>query len=93
MLEGITPKSAGEILYQGSPIGPRFREEAGIMFQETSLQDYIKVAEALALFQRFYPRTRPLQELIESCALEEFLNRDVRRLSGGQRQRLLLAIA
>ncbi|MEJ1464111.1 MAG: ABC transporter ATP-binding protein [Candidatus Sedimenticola sp. (ex Thyasira tokunagai)] len=93
MLEGITAITAGEILYQGGPIGPNFREEAGIMFQETSLQDYIRVEEALALFQRFYPRTRPLEELIKSCALEEFLAQDVRHLSGGQRQRLLLAIA
>ncbi len=93
MLEGIISPSSGDILYQGQSIGPRFRNDAGIMFQETSLQDYIRVDEALQLFASFYPRTRPLEKLIRSCALEEFLHRDVRHLSGGQRQRLLLAIA
>ncbi|HHH38916.1 MAG TPA: ABC transporter ATP-binding protein [Sedimenticola sp.] len=93
MMEGILPPSSGEIRYRGRPIGAAFREVAGIMFQETSLQEYIRVNEALRLFRDFYPRTRPLEELIERCALGEFLERDVRRLSGGQRQRLLLAIA
>ena len=93
ILEGIITPTSGEIRYRGEPIGPGFRNDAGIMFQNTSLQDYIKVKEALILFQRFYPRSRPLDELIERCALNEFLDRDVRNLSGGQRQRLLLAIA
>lgn len=93
ILEGIITPTSGEIRYRGKPIGPGFRNDAGIMFQNTSLQDYIKVKEALILFQRFYPRSRPLDELIERCALNEFLDRDVRNLSGGQRQRLLLAIA
>jgi len=93
MLEGILNPSAGEILYRGSPVGHRFRHDAGIMFQNTALQDYIKVQEALELFRRFYQRNRSLDELIERCALSEFLERDVQRLSGGQRQRLLLAIA
>ena len=93
MLEGITPPTAGEIRYRGQPLGDTFRHQAGIMFQETSLQEYIKVGETLKLFSRFYHHTRPMEELIERCALGDFLERDVRRLSGGQRQRLLLAIA
>ena len=93
MLEGINPPTSGEILYQGKPLGRRFRDEAGIMFQTTALQDYITVRETLQMFRQMYPRTAPLQELIDSCSLEEFLDRDTRKLSGGQRQRLLLAIA
>jgi len=93
MLEGIITPTSGEIFYLGQPIGSKFKNEAGIMFQSTSLQEYIKVREALVLFQHFYPKIRPLEELIEHCALGEFLDRDVRHLSGGQRQHLLLAIA
>ena len=93
MLEGITAPTSGEILYRGKPLGRDFKDEAGIMFQNTALQEYIKVREALTLFASFYPRTRPMDELVRRCALGEFLNRDTRRLSGGQRQRLLLAIA
>lgn len=93
MLEGITQPSSGTILYKGEPLGQRFREEAGIMFQATALQDFLNVRETLALFSSLYKYTRPVEELIEECYLQDFLDRDTRKLSGGQRQRLLLAIA
>jgi ABC-2 type transport system ATP-binding protein len=93
MLEGISRPTAGAIRYKGGPLGPRFREEAGIMFQSTALQEHITVRETLELFRRFYPRTTPLEALTERCALRDFLDRDTHKLSGGQRQRLLLAIA
>jgi len=93
MLEGIADADGGEILYRGKPVGAEFRNDAGIMFQSTALQDYMTVREALQMFGSFYPRTTPMAELIETCALGEFLDRDSRKLSGGQRQRLLLAIA
>lgn len=93
MLEGIVQPTGGEILYRGQPIDSEFRSQAGIMFQSTALQDYMTVHEALNMFGSFYRKTIPTQQLIEQCALSEFLNRDTRKLSGGQKQRLLLAIA
>jgi ABC-2 type transport system ATP-binding protein len=93
MLEGINAPTAGQILYKGEPLGSRFRQEAGIMFQSTALQDFITVRETLQLFQQFYSQSLPLEELIKNCSLHDFLDRDTRKLSGGQRQRLLLAIA
>ncbi len=93
MLEGIKTPSAGTIRYKGQPLGRQFREEAGIMFQHTALQEYIRVDEVLRMFQQFYSHPRPVDELVEICALGEFLERDTRKLSGGQKQRLLLAIA
>ena len=93
ILEGIIPATSGEILFKGGPIDDEFRQSAGIMFQNTALQEHITVRETLNLFRSFYQRTRSLDELIESCALSDFLKRDVQKLSGGQRQRLLLAIA
>ena len=93
MLEGIITPTAGEILYKDHPLCTHFRDEVGIMFQETALQDYITVRETLVLFKSFYAKNKPIAELVEACALGEFLDRDTRKLSGGQRQRLLLAIA
>ncbi len=93
MMEGIITPTSGEILYLGEPLGHRFREEAGIMFQSTALQDYITVQEVLNLFQNLYATSRPQSEIIEQCALEDFLDRNPKKLSGGQRQRLLLAIS
>lgn len=93
MMEGIITPTSGEVLYQGEPLGSRFREEAGIMFQNTALQEFITVQEILNLFQDLYQNHRPQAEVIEQCALGEFLDRDSKKLSGGQRQRLLLAIS
>lgn len=93
LLEGIKQPCQGEITYRGEPLGLRFRQEAGIMFQSTALQDFLTARETLQLFQNLYHDTRPLDELIEICVLAEFLDRDTRKLSGGQRQRLLLALA
>ncbi len=93
IMEGILEPTEGEALYRGAPLGSEFRENAGIMFQNTALQDFISVRETLNLFRNLYTRTRPLEELIERNALSEFLDRDTHQLSGGQRQRLLLAIA
>ncbi len=93
ILEGIKAPTSGTIRYKGEPLGPSFRYEAGIMFQSTALQEFITARETLRMFQSFYDRTMPLDELIAACALESFLDRDTRKLSGGQLQRLLLAIA
>jgi ABC-2 type transport system ATP-binding protein len=93
MMEGVTQPTAGEVRYRGEPLGARFREEAGIQFQKTALQDFLTVRETLAFFTRLYPRRRPVEELIRTCALEQVADRDNRKLSGGQMQRLLLAIA
>ena len=93
MLEGIQQPTTGDIRYRGEALGARFRQEVGIMFQSTALQDFITGRENLRMFGNFYARTLPFGELIDACALGEFLDRDTRKLSGGQRQRLLLAIA
>ena len=93
ILEGIHDATSGEILYKGKPVDKRFRNEAGIMFQSTALQDFITVRETLEMFARLYPENSDLEDLIKRCNLTEYLKQDNRQLSGGQRQRLLLAIA
>ena len=93
LLEGLITPTSGSIFYKGKPIGTQFRQEAGIQFQSTALQDFITVGETLVLFHRLYERQMDLQQVIELCDLQDLLKRDNRKLSGGQRQRLLLAIA
>jgi len=93
MMEGIKSPDAGEILYRGEALDREFRNQAGIMFQTTALQEFITVREIMLQFSRFYPETYSIDELAERFALHEFLHQDTRRLSGGQKQRLLLAMA
>ncbi len=93
IMEGILPPTSGEVRYRGEPLGTRFHEEAGILFQRTALQDFLTVRQSLALFRGLYGRGLQVDEALRTCALEKLADRDNRKLSGGQRQRLLLAIA
>jgi len=93
ILEGIHSATSGEVIYKGEPVGNSFKNEAGIMFQSTALQDFITVRETLMMFAQLYPANTDIDELIRRCNLIEYLDQDNRQLSGGQRQRLLLAIA
>jgi ABC-2 type transport system ATP-binding protein len=93
IMEAILPPTAGEVRYRGEPLGPRFREEAGILFQKTVLQEFLTVRQCVALFRGLYARGLEVDEVLRACALEKLAQRDNRKLSGGQQQRLLLAIA
>ena len=93
IMEGVTPATSGDVLYYGEIAGARFREEAGIQFQHTALQDFLTVQETLQLFHALYDRQADLQYIIDACSLGDLLDRDNRKLSGGQRQRLLLGVA
>jgi len=93
IIEGVTPATSGEVYYYGEIAGRRFRQEAGIQFQNTALQDFITVRETIEMFRSLYDRQADFDEVIEQCALGDLLDRDNRKLSGGQRQRLLLAVA
>ena len=93
IIEGVTPASSGEVYYFGKPAGKRFREEAGIQFQNTALQDYLTVRESIEMFRRLYNRRADVDAILEACSLSDLQDRDNRKLSGGQRQRLFLAVA
>jgi ABC-2 type transport system ATP-binding protein len=93
IIEGVTPATSGEVRYFGNPAGSTFRQEAGIQFQNTALQDHLTVRESLEMFQSLYNRHADLDHIIRECSLEDLQDRDNRKLSGGQRQRLFLAVA
>ncbi len=93
LIEGVTQPDSGKIYFKGKLKGKTFKSHSGIQFQQTTLQDFLSVAENLKLFASFYERTLPFDELVRICALEEFIRQDVRKLSGGQRQRVALALS
>jgi ABC-2 type transport system ATP-binding protein len=93
IMEGILSATSGEIRYRGELLGRRFKEEAGILFQKTALQDFLTVRQSLTMFRNLYDKGLAVDDIIQLCALEKLEKRDTRKLSGGQQQRLLLAIA
>ncbi len=93
IIEGVTAATSGEVYYYGEIAGSRFRQEAGIQFQNTALQDNLTVRETIELFRSLYDRQADIDDIVAQCSLGDLLERDNRKLSGGQRQRLLLAVA
>ncbi len=93
MIEGITRPTSGTIYYKGETDGKKLKRESGIQFQSTSLMEFLTVRDQLKMFSCFYQNNIPMDWLIETCHLADFIDRDASKLSGGQRQRLLLAIA
>jgi ABC-2 type transport system ATP-binding protein len=93
VIEGILSPNAGEIFYKGKPRGASFKEEVGIQFQNTELQQHLTIEEILKTFRSLYGRRANMADLIEKCHLQDILKRDNHKISGGQKQRLLLAMA
>lgn len=93
IMEGVTSATSGQVYYHGKLAGKNFRQEAGIQFQNTALQDFVTVRETLEMFRALYDNKADLNDVIEQCSLGDLLDRDNRKLSGGQRQRLFLAVA
>ena len=91
--EGITPPTAGDVLYRGRPRDGAFHAEIGIQFQHTALLSFLTVRETLETFSALYTDTESIDTLIARCHLEGITRSYNDRISGGQRQRLLLALA
>jgi ABC-2 type transport system ATP-binding protein len=96
ILEGYRARSAGEVRVLGHDPerGERaLRERVGIVLQEAAAQAELTVAEVLTMFGRYYPRRRPVDELVALVGLDGTEDQRVKLLSGGQRRRLDLALA
>ena len=93
IIEDIIDPTGGTILYKGARRAAQFRQEVGIMFQQTALLSFLTVAETLETFSRLYDNTESIGHLIQLCHLEAVNAQLNDKISGGQKQRLLLALA
>ena len=93
IVEDIITPTSGTVLYKGKVRSAQFRQEVGIMFQQTALLSFLTVDETLQTFSRLFDRTESVTHLIGLCHLEDVRRRPNDRISGGQKQRLLLALA
>ena len=96
ILEGLQDPTGGDVRVLGltwAREGKAIRERIGVQLQETVLEGKLTVLETLRLFSSFYPRPRPLPEVLHEVGLEEKSSAWVRNLSGGQRQRLAVGCA
>jgi ABC-2 type transport system ATP-binding protein len=68
------------------------KQRIGIVLQSTGIEQFLTVAEVIELYRGYYPRPRPLDEIIDVVGLAEKRDERVKRLSGGQQRRLDVAI-
>ena len=96
MVETLREPDSGEILVLGMNThkDPNAVKEAiGVQLQTTVFFDELTVWETIDLFSTFYPRTLPVDELIDLAELGEKARSRVNELSGGQHKRLSIALA
>ncbi len=93
---GLLAPTAGRVVVLGHEWGEddvALRSRIGVSLQETRFPERLTVAEVVALFGSFYPRSRDVASVVGEVGLEGKANVWTSRLSGGQRQRLALACA
>ena len=96
ILEGYRPKTSGSVSVLGvdPERAPRdWRENIGIVLQESEPYPELTVAETVAMHGRYYRDARPYQQVVDMVGLSDAANQRCRKLSGGQRRRLDLGLA
>jgi ABC-2 type transport system ATP-binding protein len=96
ILEGYRTRDQGEVRVLGMDPGhqrARLKSRIGIVLQSPGIDRYLTVYETIAMHASFYPRPRPVDEVIHMVGLEEKRAFRVLKLSGGQQRRLDVAIA
>ena len=96
ILEGYRKRDAGEVRVLGHDPerpGPEFREQIGVVLQQSELWPLLTVRETHRLFAGYYERPRDVDEVIELVGLADKRDARVKTLSGGQKRRLDLGVA
>jgi len=95
-LLGLRQADGGEIRLLGTKQGARerhVRAKIGVQLQTTGLLLQLKVREQLALFADLFPKSLPIDEVLQQMGLMEQARAMTKSLSGGQKQRLAVALA
>jgi ABC-2 type transport system ATP-binding protein len=96
ILEGIIAPTSGTVRVLGTDPGKgdrAWRARIGLVFQATSLDAQLTVAEALLLYSGLYPMPRSVAEILDVIELTADARTRIGALSGGQRRRVDLGIA
>jgi ABC-2 type transport system ATP-binding protein len=94
LLLGLSRPSSGRVRVLGArPGGRTIVGRLGAMLQGAGLPESVTVRELVRLIGRSYPRSRPVDAVLDRVGLASRRDRRVTDLSGGERQRLLLATA
>jgi ABC-2 type transport system ATP-binding protein len=95
ILEGYRSRDSGEVRVLG--LDPAIDRRAltakiGIVLQSSGVDRYLSVAETIEMYANYYPKHRPIDELLALVGLEPKRDARVLTLSGGQQRRLDVAL-
>lgn len=96
MIEGLRTPNSGSLTVMGLDVQKdlhKVKARIGVQLQTTSLFPRLSVAEVVGLFASFFPRSLPVDTLLDMVGLSESRRSLCNTLSGGQQQRLSLALA
>ncbi|WP_086314631.1 ABC-2 type transport system ATP-binding protein [Enterococcus sp. 7F3_DIV0205] len=93
-LTGLIRLTSGEIeLFGKNPMNKKNKINLGVMLQESTTLENVKVKELFTLFRSFYSQPLSLEELLELTGLNEHQNTYTTKLSGGQKRRLTFGLS
>jgi ABC-2 type transport system ATP-binding protein len=95
-LLGLREADGGRIRLLGKACSANDRSilsRIGVQLQTTGMFQQLKVWEQVSMFAGLYPRSLPVETVLEQVGLLEQARRPTKSLSGGQKQRLALALA
>jgi ABC-2 type transport system ATP-binding protein len=96
ILEGYRKRNGGDVDVLGHDpqrAGSSFREQIGVVLQQSELWPNLTVREVHLAFAGYYARPRDVDEVIEIVGLGEKAGARVKTLSGGQKRRLDFGVA
>jgi ABC-2 type transport system ATP-binding protein len=96
ILEGYRTRDGGSVEVLGHDPerpGREFREQIGVVLQQSELWPNLTVREVHRAFAGYYGRPRDVDEVIAIVGLGEKTDARVKTLSGGQKRRLDLGVA
>ncbi|EME8132460.1 ABC transporter ATP-binding protein, partial [Enterococcus faecium] len=69
------------------------KKNLGVMLQEVSLPEHLKVKELIELIRKFSDNPRTVKDALDMMDLGGFANYDCGKLSGGQKRKLQFSVA
>ncbi|WP_019241778.1 MULTISPECIES: ABC transporter ATP-binding protein [Bacillus] len=95
MMLGLLRASKGRIeVFQQQSFDQAVKNRIGVMLQEVSVIDSLKVKEILQLFRSYYSNPLSLEQLMQYTGFDSSeINKFAHKLSGGQKRRLSFALA
>ena len=96
ILEGFRMRTGGSVRVLGADpakAGPDWRARIGVVLQTCAPERLLTVRECLRMYAGYYPRSMPVERVLELTGLTEKAGNQCTQLSGGQQRRLDVALA